>query len=364
MCDPQAARRQWTAALRRARRNLLLRKTLVSKVLGHAVAAALVGCGLALQIGVYERLRPAPFLLLFPAVYLAAWLGGRGPGWFAVVLAALLGNYVFIEPRFEWVGSGSGVITTVLFGAVAGGFVELTSRLRDAENRAQQLARSREEFIAAAAHELKTPLSALQLQLELLLRPVRASGDLKAIERGKKVAASAKRVERLFDLLLDTSRIQAGRLQLERTDIDLAALARDVLDSMSNDGSVGGCPVSLEIEGDPRGRWDPLRIEQVVRNLVSNACKYGGGNPVSVKLRGEDGAAVLSVEDRGVGISSDALPRLFQPFERGDAGLTRVGGTGLGLWIVRQIVEAHGGRVEAQSEPGRGSRFRVTLPVA
>jgi signal transduction histidine kinase len=124
----------------------------------------------------------------------------------------------------------------------------------------------------------------------------------------------------------------------------------------------GGVRLSLDLE-PARGRWDPLRLDQVVTNLLSNALKYGGGQPVAIRLRSDDASIVLEVEDRGVGIAEAQRARLFSRFERGLAS-RQEGGFGLGLWITRQIVEAMGGTIAVSGAPGRGSVFSIVLPRA
>jgi len=165
------------------------------------------------------------------------------------------------------------------------------------------------------------------------------------------------RFEQLINHLLDVSRIAAGRLDLERTRCDLAELTREVVERFGEPGAA----FRLDVEGDLRGYWDRFRLDQVLTNLFSNALKYGQGKPVDVVLRGEESRVHCSVRDRGIGISPEAQARIFDRFERA-APLAKFAGFGLGLWIVRQIIERHGGRIEVQSELGAGSTFAFELP--
>src|SRR5439155_19333462 len=139
----------------------------------------------------------------------------------------------------------------------------------------------------------------------------------------------------------------------------LAALAREVAREAC--GEPPAAPVEVVAPGPVVGRWDRSRLEQVVANLVSNACKYGDGKPIEVRVEAHDGRARLRVRDGGLGISREDRARIFQPFERA-GGRDRAPGLGLGLYVVRKIVEAHGGRIELESEPGSGSTFTVELP--
>jgi signal transduction histidine kinase len=172
---------------------------------------------------------------------------------------------------------------------------------------------------------------------------------------------NADRLSQLIDNLLDLTRIRQGRLEVKRERADLAALAREAV-ARSVAGHEG-TPIEIDAPEPVPGLWDHLRIEQVISNLVSNAIKYGEGRPVRITvsrdpLRGE---ARLAVEDQGIGIAPEDQQRLFNIFERAANARSR-GGLGLGLYIARQIVEAHDGRISVESAPGRGSRFTITLP--
>jgi signal transduction histidine kinase len=161
--------------------------------------------------------------------------------------------------------------------------------------------------------------------------------------------------------LLDVARITAGRLTLEPEDVDLAKLARDVTERFGDDALRAGCKLRVEADEAVVGSWDRLRVEQVLTNLVSNAIKYAPGKPVDIKVTRDAKKATLTVTDHGIGIASDSLVRIFGRFER--AVPTRhYGGLGMGLYITREIVEAHGGQVRVVSEPGQGATFIVELP--
>lgn len=167
------------------------------------------------------------------------------------------------------------------------------------------------------------------------------------------------RLVRLVDTLLDVSRIKSGRLDIEYADVDLVAVAKSVVQQL--EPIADGVSVCLDAPQTLVGRWDPLRVEQVLTNLLSNALKYGDGKPVDVDISLDGDCAHIAVTDRGIGIPSDMVQRLFARFER----LTpdhRRGGFGLGLWISRQIVTAFGGTIDVSSELGKGSTFSVALP--
>jgi signal transduction histidine kinase len=221
--------------------------------------------------------------------------------------------------------------------------------------------RLRDDFLAVAGHELKTPLTALLMQIQSLRRAIQKDPHTRVAERLEKAANAGLRLERLIDQLLDVSRITAGRLRLEPEALNLADLVEDVaarfVDASikQNDSIVVSCEPVV-------GRWDRLRLEQVVNNLVANALKYGGESPVEISLHQDQDSAVLEVVDRGIGIDEAHQQKIFQRFERAVAARD-FGGLGLGLWITRQIIEASGGSIEVESEPGRGSTFTVRLPL-
>ena len=235
-------------------------------------------------------------------------------------------------------------------------------------SQAQEAIRLRDEFLSIASHELRTPLTPIQLQIDGALRAARRGGeqDLPIITR--KLEALGNGIHRLASLvnqLLDLSRINSGRLDLERSEVDLMALIHRSLVAFEDEALGAECPLEVEAQADMiHGRWDASRLEQVLTNLLSNALRYGAGRPVGVlaaELRG--GWATLLVRDQGIGVAAEHHELIFQRFERVTEARNR-GGFGLGLWIVRQIVEAHGGQIRLFSRPGVGTTFAVELPLA
>jgi signal transduction histidine kinase len=216
----------------------------------------------------------------------------------------------------------------------------------------------RDEFLSIAGHELNTPLTTLKLQLTTMA--ARAHEPAQLANRVQSVHRQVDRLVRQVGTLLDVSRLSAGRLILERERLDLAALTREVAGHLAPQEGAEGCitleaPECLELEGDR------LRLEQVVGNLLSNALKYGAGRPVEVRLVSEAGQARLSVRDQGIGIPPEHHARIFERFERA-VSTRHFGGFGVGLWIVREVVHAHGGSVRVESASGQGATFIVELP--
>jgi signal transduction histidine kinase len=227
---------------------------------------------------------------------------------------------------------------------------------------------ARNTLISVASHELKTPLTTLQLQLHLITRKfTRGPIDEASITMlGSRVASidrQVSRLGRLIDNLLDVSRINAGKMQLEYDDVDLVAMVREVVGRFEEELSLGGPPVTVRAGVPVSGRWDRMRLDQIVTNLVSNALKYGKNSPVDITVEpGNDpSTARLEVRDHGIGIAEGDLARIFERFERLVSG-KQAGGFGLGLWIVREIVQAMGGTISVWSKPGEGTTFTVELP--
>jgi PAS domain S-box-containing protein len=230
---------------------------------------------------------------------------------------------------------------------------------------AQSAVAVRDEFLSIASHELRTPLTALRLALENMRRV--ASRD--ALEKlpapyVERVLATAERqgqrLEKLVTGLLDVSRIHMGRLELDVEEVELGAAVQEALGAVEDEAAQSGSEIRVSGE-TVRGFWDRLRISQVVTNLLANAVKYGGGKPVEVEFSPRGDRAVLRVRDHGIGIDPADQPQIFERFERAVSS-RNYGGLGLGLYIVKRIVEAHGGIITVESKPGEGATFQVELP--
>jgi PAS domain S-box-containing protein len=233
--------------------------------------------------------------------------------------------------------------------------------------RAEEATRARDQFLAIASHELRTPITALGLQAEALVRLGRRSPATPLSELGPRLETLQRqgvRLAHLVQALLDVTQLTAGRLALHRRPVDLAAVVREAMERWRDALTRAGCALDLRVGTSLPGEWDRLRLEQVIDNLVANAVKFGAGHPVEVSAQAgaEDGSVRLEVCDHGIGISPEDQRRIFDRFERA-VPASHYGGMGLGLWIVRNIVQAHGGDIRVESQPGKGSRFEVTLPA-
>lgn len=223
----------------------------------------------------------------------------------------------------------------------------------------KQAIRARDEFLSIASHELRTPLTALKLRVQGMLH--RKDLDDRLRTKLDSVSRQTERLERLIESLLDVSRITTGHLEIEPEEIDLGSVVEEVIERHREEALQSGSRIEVDLASPVRGVWDRMRMEQVLTNLISNAVKYGDGKPVSVTLRTENGRAELSVSDCGIGIDAADCARIFEQFERA-AARRNYGGLGMGLYITRQIVIAHGGSVQVESRLGEGSTFRVSLP--
>lgn len=238
------------------------------------------------------------------------------------------------------------------------------TELKRAQEGLEEAVRARDNFVSIASHELNTPLTSLRLQLEMMTRSIRR-GTVDPARMDRLASVADRQIERLARLvadMLDVARINSGRLAMQRAPTRLVPILEEAADRFRELASQSGTSIRVDCEGcDVTGDWDAFRLEQVVVNLLSNAVKYGEGKPIDVVARREDDRVVLRVTDRGIGIAPEHVARIFQRFER--AVGHGISGLGLGLYIVRNIVEAHGGTVHVTSVPGEGSTFTVELPV-
>jgi signal transduction histidine kinase len=217
----------------------------------------------------------------------------------------------------------------------------------------------RDEFLDIAGHELRTPLTALTLQLTALDR---INVDPASRQRLESARRQVHRLITLTDELLDVSRLTTGRFSLEIEPVDLTTATLEAAARLAEPLASSGSSLSIEANAPVEGRWDKMRIDQVITNLLTNAIKYGCGRPIHVAVQARGAAGRLIVRDEGIGIEKDKQRKIFERFER--AVSTRsYGGLGLGLWIVSQIVDALGGSVRVDSVPDQGSVFTVDLPL-
>jgi two-component system, OmpR family, sensor kinase len=225
--------------------------------------------------------------------------------------------------------------------------------------------RARDEFVAIAAHELRNPMTPILMQVGILLAaakdPNRCRPEL-MVPRLTQLEMAVEEFVRRSTALLDVSRIAAGNVRIELTEVNLSALIRGVLSRTAPAAQRARCQLDDDLQEGVVGMWDPLALEQVVENLLTNATKFGAGQPVTVILRSDGRRAQLIIRDRGIGISEEDRARIFQRFER---AVTRRehGGFGIGLWLANQLIIAMKGAIAIESASGEGTTFTVTLPL-
>lgn len=219
----------------------------------------------------------------------------------------------------------------------------------------------REDFMSIASHELKTPITSMYLQNQILRRLSSRDELMKEdVERFLKSSdGNIKRLDRLIDDMLDITKIDNGKLSLQTEVFDLGNLIQEIIERYS----LQFHKISFSSNGSVKGKWDRVRIDQVISNLITNSIKYGDQSPITVTLEQSHDEAIITVRDEGPGIAKENQKRIFQRFER-ESGQINASGLGLGLYICKDIVERHQGRISVDSEPGKGAEFKVALPLA
>jgi PAS domain S-box-containing protein len=233
------------------------------------------------------------------------------------------------------------------------------------EEELRDAVRARDEFLQIASHELRTPLTSLQLQLASLKLVAGRGAAAPEIVTAKADAALRQqaRLARLVDELLDVSRLELCELRIAPCEADLAAALRALVERQAATALRTGTPVRLALPDALPARFDPEELERAIGHVLANALKYGAGKPVDVELTSSAEAAVVVVRDRGIGIDPAARDRIFDRFERAVSS-RHYGGLGLGLFVARRVVEAHGGRITVECAPGEGATFRIELPLS
>jgi len=243
----------------------------------------------------------------------------------------------------------------------------LLDELRSTKAELEDAVRIRDDFMSIVSHELKTPLNTLILEVQLRkLQLGRSNFAAFSEDRLRQMVDKDERqvqsLIRLIDDMLDVSRIRTGKLSIRPTRVDLGKLVASVVENFAPQMEVSGCTLLFQRPEPIFGVWDEFRIEQVLANLLTNAMRYGAGRPVQINVRTTSTDACIEVSDQGIGINQKSLERIFCQFERAE-GSESSAGLGLGLFIAEQIVKAHNGRIQVESEEGQGALFRVLLPL-
>lgn len=224
----------------------------------------------------------------------------------------------------------------------------------------------RDDFLSIASHELKTPITSMRLQTQMTARSLQnsATKSLSPEKMEKYFNTSNKQLDkltRLIDDLLDTTRIRAGKLTVEPVEVNFSNLVKDILERYEDQLEDASCKVDVKIQDDVLVYCDPFRVEQVIVNLISNVIKYANNKPVSINLREEHGQAFLTIQDSGPGIAPEKVDAIFERFKRGNKH-EGISGLGLGLYIAKQVMDAHHGSISVKSTLGLGSAFTINFP--
>lgn len=244
---------------------------------------------------------------------------------------------------------------------------EIASQNNELYKEAKAAVKMRDDFLSIASHELRTPLTALNLQLYLLEKSVSEEEGPVEVEQVKKIAgrsiALARKLTTLQEVLMDLAQIRVGKLEIKKQQADLGTIVSECVAQLQTEANRTGSEIVLERIESAMGEMDSTRISQVVTNLIINALKYGEKKPIRVKVFKENNNAVIVVQDEGMGIPADKQEKIFERFERASDD-PAVSGLGLGLYISKQIIESHNGRVFIESAPGKGSSFIVKFPLS
>jgi signal transduction histidine kinase len=338
----------------------------------HAIAAALAAASLAIVYSL-SRLEAANFSsLALASVVLSAIYGGKSPAMLCTLITAVGIDYLLAEPVFQVFDSWTSLLRILTYGTVGCLIAQLMSSLRTAYRRlhaehhkAQLAIKARDNVLAMVSHDLRSPLSAILLHAGFLWRALVHGEPVSDLRSGlENIHRSAQRMSRLIEDLLDAVKIEAGRFRVEQKMSDLLPVIEDAVEGTRRAAEAKRIRLLLEL---PNGRQelscDRGRLTQAMTNLLSNAVKFSPeGAPVEVRLDSSGDWISISIRDWGPGIPEEHLCQLFGPYWQ--AAETAHLGTGLGLYITKSIVDAHGGRIEVHSTQSRGATFTVLLPKA
>lgn len=331
-----------------------------------------------------------PLLLFLPGIALSGWYGGFRAGVITTILSTCALVYITLSPiknlSFNDIIS---LLNSVLFlgeGILICAAIEYykhteqdriyrrkektykatIEHLEKEKIKTQKDLKARDEFLSIASHELRTPLTSMLLQLQTALYNVRNVSLAKfsvqnLLSMLESTEYQSKQLAKMINDLLNVSLITTGRLNLELEEADLVTITKEVMGRFSEKLERDGQQIDVESDEKVMVVCDKLRIEQVLTNLISNAIKYGQGNPINIRLF-HNSHAIIQIRDRGIGIPRDKQKVVFSRFKRAVSS-SQFAGLGVGLYITNQIVHAHDGTIDVESKPGKGTTFTVKLPV-
>lgn len=355
-------------------------------------ASALFFSGLSLLTSFLLREQSIAFAYLIAMLFVAtsAWMGNLGPG---IVTAFLTGlGVAVVYHYFEF--ATLNIYTTLEFAVfilaattisliiTSAKRVELVSHFNKKEkesqkhianlearyNKALEEIKVRDEFMSIASHELKTPLTSTLLKLQIVLYNIRnvslANFSVqKLLQMLESAESQTKRLAQMINDLLNLSLIKTGKIELELEDVNLKTMTQDIIDRFSEKAEKENVAIKLMGDANPIGKFDRLRMEQVLTNLISNAIKYGEGKEVEIDIAEDNSTAKIQVRDQGIGIPQGQKSKIFELFGRAVKNNHAYKGLGVGLYISNQIVKAHNGTISVESKEGKGSTFTLKLPL-
>lgn len=333
----------------------------VGVVARYGGAVFVTAAAYALQVSVWRYIPPSPTLLFFPAVFLAAWYGGFWPGALSTVLSTAGIAYGFLPGVGSLaIDAADDILDLGIFAVVSFGMAFLIERLATARHRAELADARKDEILEVVSHDLKAPLGAILLGVDAIARDITRGETARALAMTPPIRRSAMTADRLVRQILDLAKIDAETFEVAKEVQSLEPVLRQVCDVLSPLADAKAIALTAEVHASHTPHFDILRVQQVLQNLVANAIKFAPhGGHVQVTIEDAEGSGVrVLVEDDGPGLAPDDLPHVFDRHWRRQPST----GSGLGLFIARAIIQAHGGAIAAGNRPGGGAQFAFTLP--
>lgn len=331
------------------------------------------------------------FILCLGAVAIGTWYAGQKVGYTSTAILTPAIAYLFFPPHYSLILSDISYLIDILiflFSSITiiviiehaknpndiimykekeKIYLRRIANLEEKNVTLQKEVKARDDFLSIASHELKTPLAAMLLQIQTALHNIRTVSLANfSVESLLKMLQSteqqSKRLSKMINDLLNVSLITTGRLDLEKEEVDLSQLVKEVVEHFAEKAEKEGSPIAVSATEPVVGDWDKLRISQAITNLISNALKYGHGKPIAIAVTKHKSVARLTIADHGIGIPLDRQERIFERFERGVSNHDYKG-LGVGLYISQQIVNTHQGKIKLNSTVNEGSTFVIELPL-